>query len=354
MQLTDLSPLDYPRQRWFWLVALAALAAAVYLGLLERINDTSNIGMSGLFLLGACSLIWDDRRKLTLETDLPSTLLGGGLVLLTLIYSNYLLGLDSNHFSSEVATKEFFICRVSPFISLGGVALLASGFQNLRQFWRPLAIVAAMGIPSVFFINLSDISPITARFSHFLMLYGGIEAVLRDNIYIYLSLGPNTQGAVKVYEACSGIEAMNYLFSLSLMCLIMFPLKSRKLMIATPIIALIMGFVINSFRVVLMAILTALQNTTAFDYWHDGRGSLTFGMAAVLALGGFYMAIMEWDRYQYKKAKAKSSEFSAAPPSSTSFQPLSEDYLLPPDLDLSTQDLELPGTLDFGPDRPQS
>lgn len=354
MQLTDLSPLDYPRQRWFWLVALAALVAAVYLGLLERINDTSHLGMSGLFLLGAASLIWDDRRKLTLETDMPSTLLGGGLVLLTLVYSQYLLGLDSNHFSSEVPTKAFFICRVSPLVSLLGVALLASGFQNLRQFWRPLAIVAAMGIPSIFFINLSDISPITARFSYFLMLYGGIEAVLRDNIFIYLSLGPNSHGAVKVYEACSGIEAMNYLFGLSLMCLIMFPLRSRKLMAITPIIALIMGFVINSFRVVLMAILTALQNTTAFDYWHDGKGSLTFGMVSVLALGGVYMAMMEWDRYQFKKSKAQALESSPEQKSSAPFRPVSEEYLLPPDLDISVQDLELGGGLDFGSDRPQS
>lgn len=346
MQPTTLSPLDYPRQRWFWLVALAAMVAAVYLGLLDRINDTSHLGMSGLFFLGAASLIWDDRHKLTLETDRLSTLIGGGLVLLTLLYSHYLLGLDSNQFSAEIATKEFFICRITPLVSLFGVTLMASGLQNLRQFWRPLAIVAAMGVPSVFFINISDISPITARFSHFLMLYGGIDAVLRDNIYIYLNLGPNAQGAVKVYEACSGIEAMNYLFGLSLTCLIMFPLRSRKLMAITPIIALGMGFIINSFRVVLMAILTAIQNDTAFDYWHDGKGSLTFGMVAVLSLGGFYMLMMEWDRYQFKQNKAKPGEFSDRSPQ---FQPLSDDYLIPPDLDVSVQDLELDPDLDLLP-----
>ncbi|MGA1626717.1 MAG: archaeosortase/exosortase family protein, partial [Prochlorothrix sp.] len=121
---------------------------------------------------------------------------------------------------------------------------------------------------------------------------------------------------------------------------------SRKLMAITPIIALGMGFIINSFRVVLMAILTAIQNDTAFDYWHDGKGSLTFGMVAVLSLGGFYMLMMEWDRYQFKQNKAKPGEFSDRSPQ---FQPLSDDYLIPPDLDVSVQDLELDPDLDLLP-----
>ncbi|WP_353258938.1 cyanoexosortase A [Prochlorothrix hollandica] len=341
MQLTNSSPLELARQPYVWLLALAGLVSSVYLSLLWRIEDVAHLGMSGLFLMAAASLIWDRRSSLTLHSHwLPSSL-GAGLVLLSLGYSHYLVGLDSAHFSTEIINLSFFACRLSPFISLLGVALLMSGFRHLRQFWRELAIIAAMGIPSMISTTLSDISPITARFTHFLLSYSGIDAVLKDNIYIYLSLGPNTQGAVKVYEACSGLESMNYLFGLSIVCLIMFPLRSRVTMALVPFAAVSLAFVINSFRVMLMAILTALQNKESFDYWHDGPGSLSFGLFAVLALGGVYMLLMNHDEHQRLKARSARGE------GDFSTLKTKDDYLLPPDLQISLDDIDPSASFDF-------
>jgi exosortase/archaeosortase family protein len=50
-------------------------------------------------------------------------------------------------------------------------------------------------------------------------------------------------------------------------------------------IAISLSFTINGLRVALMAVLKALSNQSAFDYWHIGNGSLIFSTIAVLSFG---------------------------------------------------------------------
>ncbi len=255
----------------FLLVAVAAALVAIYMTLLSKAGDTAHLGMSGLFWLAIGSLIWEKRHKLILESSILPSLVGILLIAIVL-------------WQAAVVNVGHFL-RISPLISAVAVGLLASGFKGLKQYWGEFAILFFLGVPSVMASFLADISPITAKFSAFLLWYSGFEVQLRD-VYVILPTG-----SVKVYAACSGMEAMTYVLGLSVICLVMFPIGRSKQIIA-PIVAIAIGFVVNAIRVAVLAILAAHQNQAAFDYWHEGEGSLIFGMIAVGIFGLFYFFLM--------------------------------------------------------------
>jgi len=53
------------------------------------------------------------------------------------------------------------------------------------------------------------------------------------------------------------------------------------------LVAVLVGFIVNGVRVALMAVLVALSQQDAFEYWHQGDGSLIFSMIGVLLFGLF-------------------------------------------------------------------
>lgn len=291
-------------RNYFWLLALAAGLTAIYLTLVWRADDTAHLGMSGLFLLAVGSLLWDRRSNLSFTGNRTSTLVGTVLVGVVLWASNFLVNSDA--LSKSSGNLEFYLLRLSPFFAALGVALLASKFQQVKQFWRELVIIFFMGAPSVIAISLTDISPITAKFSTFLLWYTGFNVVLQDT-YIYVALNEAAQGVVEVYEGCSGIEAMTYLLGLSVVCLVMFPIARFKRFFI-PLIAVTIGFVINAIRVALMAVLSASGDRSAFDYWHEGDGSLLFGLFSVLAFGGLYMVLLHLEEMNQNRSNIPEPE----------------------------------------------
>jgi exosortase/archaeosortase family protein len=64
--------------------------------------------------------------------------------------------------------------------------------------------------------------------------------------------------------------------------LLMFPTRwTQKVLL--PLIAVGIGFVLNGFRVALLAVV--VNDQAAFKYWHDGGGSLIFSAVGVGLLG---------------------------------------------------------------------
>jgi cyanoexosortase A len=129
------------------------------------------------------------------------------------------------------------------------------------------------------------ISLLTAKFSAFLLWCSGFQVSLQG---VYINL---PTGSVKVYSGCSGMESMTYLLGLSVICLVMFPIQRRK-QIFVPIVAVAVGFFLNGVRIAFLTVLIASLNKQAFDYWHEGEGSLIFGMIAVMIFGFFYLFLL--------------------------------------------------------------
>lgn len=236
----------------------------LYLTLVARVGDTAHWGMSLLFILAAGILFWEKRQSLQFEAGASSRLIGVGLISWVLWEGCFI---QADEYQTTL--------RLLPLISAVGLGLLASGFKGLKQYRQELTILFFLGVPSILAQFIADISPITAAFSATLLWLTGFDVTTTQDVYINLP-----GGSVQVYEGCSGIESITYLLGISVVCLNLFPV-SRIQQILLVGLAVLIGFVVNGIRVALMAVLFAAQQQAAFDYWHQGDGSLIFGVAAI-------------------------------------------------------------------------
>ena len=177
---------------------------------------------------------------------------------------------------------------ISPLISAIGLGLVASGFKGLKQYWQELLILFFLGVPQVTLLSLIDISALTAKFAAFVLWYLGFKVSLQG---VNINL---PGGGVEVFSGCSGMESILHLWGLAVLFLVMFPTKGSK-RILVPIVAVLLAFLINGVRVVLMALLAVSSNQQAFKYWHKGDGSLIFSMISVLLFGLFCLFMLRVD-----------------------------------------------------------
>jgi cyanoexosortase A len=243
----------------FWLAATALGLSGIYLSLAWRLTENFSFLSISIVLLGMLLyLLWEKREVLTLESDIFSTLLGIFLIASVLIKS--------------IANPYFgFLFQISPLLSGLGIALVASGLKGLRQYGQEFILLLAISIPETLLLQLFDISTVTAKFSAFFLLHLGFDVSLQG---VNLML---PTGAVEVNPGCSGLENMIWLLRLAALFLVLFPMSFWK-QILVPLIALILGFLVNSVRVALMAILVAYSNQDAFKYWHEGDGAQVFSL----------------------------------------------------------------------------
>ena len=274
MKATSLAEIRPLQNTQFWLLAIAGGLIAVHLSLIWRVTaDFNQIIISILGWGAALSLLWDKRHTLNLESDVFSSFLGLLLISFVLIRSWFVVSFDT-------------LFDLSPFIGGLGLAMLASGVKGLRQYWLELTIILALNAPIGMLLERIDISPLTAKFSAFILSHVGFE-VVRQGVNIILPTG-----AVEVYPGCSGLEGILRLLRLAVLFLVMFPTNLiNKLLI--PIVAVLVAFVVNSVRVALMAVLVAYSNQEAFEYWHLGTGSQIFFLISTLLFGGFCYLISQ-------------------------------------------------------------
>lgn len=251
----------------FLLLGIGASLIAIQLSVTSRIDSSNIFGTSLVFLAAVSSLIWDKRDKLTLESGILSSFCG--LLVISLIYILGLFTINST-----------FLWYLAPLVSAFGLALLASGFKGLKQYkgelFALLCFAASIVLPKFIF----DISPLTAKFTAFVLWCGGFKFTLLGKI-IYTSTG-----GIEVYAGCSGIELVIQMLGFAVIFILMFNLNLKQKII-TFIVAPLIGFIVNGFRVALMALIVAYGDQQSFKYWHDGDGSLIFSTIAVVLFGLF-------------------------------------------------------------------
>lgn len=254
----------------FLLLSVAAGLIAIHLHLIWKSNNTDFLITSLIFWIAACLLVWKRRHALNLETGALSSCLGLLLIVAVLLKST---------------SPSISFPYVLPLISALGIGLLASGFKGLKQYWRELVILFFLGVPHVTLFWLIDISELTAKFVAFVLWYSGFE-VWRHGFSVALPTG-----GIEVYPGCSGMLNVLDQLRLAVLLLVMFPTKwSKKILV--PFVAVLIGFVVNGFRVVLMTLLAASSNQKGFEYWHVGDGSLIFSTISVLILCLFCFVLL--------------------------------------------------------------
>lgn len=277
MKAFSLPPVRTLTVAQFWLLAIAAGIVTIHLSLTDRIADVSFFSLSLVFWIAVASLIWQKRDSLNLDSSVFSTILGILLLAVVLLksYSN--------------PTTNFL--GVFPFICSLGFGLVASGFKGLRQYWKELLILFFLGVPKVVLWPVIDISAITAQFATIIMWYSGFQ-VIRQGFNVILP-----GGGVNVNMGCSGLEGMFYLLGLAVLALVMYPVTGRKRYFV-PIVAITLAFIVNVFRVAVMAFFANAQNQPALEYWHVGQGSLIFSLISVVLFGLFYLFLLRQEEIE--------------------------------------------------------
>ena len=248
---------------------LLALLLGLYIHGLLQFEDIAHIGVSLLYFLAILKINLNKKNQLETRVSIPSASLG-----------IFILGLIIWQFFDRNVTENFL--RAMPLLSGIGIVLTASRF-NFIGYWRELTILFFLGIPKLVISAFYDPSPLTAKFASLALWYFGFDSRIVNEVYVMLP-----EGGVKVFEPCSGLESVCYVLGLSIICLILYPISSRFLRWLVPLVASITGFTVNLFRVILLTLLSAWQQKSSFVYWHEGEGSLIFGIIAVMIFSLFY------------------------------------------------------------------
>lgn len=258
----------------FWLRAIAAGLVSIQLTLVWRVDDTDLLAANLLFLTVIASLLGDRWSQLNRQSSYLASGLGTLLLVFVLLRSS---GLPSTTF-----------LLLAPLVAGFGLALLTSGFAQLRQYSQEFTALAFLGVPRAILPMLMDPTPWTAKMATLILWYSGFS-VVQDGLNIQMA-----GGAVEVYPGCSGIESMTHVLSLTGLFLVLMPLgwMSRLFLLVA---GLGIAFVVNAFRVALMAYLVANSQPDAFRYWHEGAGSLIFSMIAVAIAGAVCYLVMRFN-----------------------------------------------------------
>ncbi|OUL21067.1 cyanoexosortase A [Nostoc sp. 106C] len=284
MNITDLISPKLFKNEPLWLLSITAGLEAICLTLVWKAHDIGHLGMSILFLFATGSLLWDKRHTLRFESDVFSSIVGLLLIIWVL-------------WQSATQNLEHTL-RLLSFTSAFGVSLLASGFKGLKQYWEELIILFFLGVPSVLADLLIDISPLSAKFATFLLWYSGFD-VTNVGVNIYLPTG-----SIKVAYSCSGIDTINYILGISIIAMVMFPIAKIKRFFV-PIFAIILGFVINGVRIAMLAVMEG-TNKAAFDSWHGGQASYSYGVLGILIFGLVYMLLLKQEEQQTQNSERSS------------------------------------------------
>ncbi len=252
--------------RGTWLVILASSLVLFHLEAVWKLSngDTEALVTYVLFLGSIGSLLWAKRASLQLESSAVASVVGATLLALVL--------LKGSSFYNVFA-------QISPLVSALGLALIASG-RHLKQYALEFLLVATLVSTPLFewlfSQHLQTISTLSAKYAYLILWYTGFSVVSIGSKIILPT------GSVDVYIACSGFQSMLQLFKISILFLAMFPTAGWWRKLVLPLAAVATAFLVNGFRVALMAILNASDDPFAFKYWHNGDGSNIFSMIAML------------------------------------------------------------------------
>jgi len=217
---------------------------------------------------------------------------------------------------------------VSPRTAIFSIALIGSGWQGLREYFRPLLAFLVFslvdGITHQLFTSLPDnfsFPQLTANVSGFLLHYLGFNVSL-ENVSIIL---PN--GSVEVIYWCTGGPLVSLLLQLTLVLFIVAPLNWRFcLKLLAGLVGI--GFFLGIARVALLAVVVSDQS--AFEFWHGDAGNQIFSLIAFTIW--IVIAHFVYEHYEnqvQQQQQDSSNEISASQESSLTVSAQSESSRIP-------------------------
>lgn len=229
--------------------------------------------MSLLLWASMAILLWDRRQQLKINQDKLSIFLGYVLVAAVLVIS--------------IVRPGEKVLGFFPLAAYSGWFLIFIGAAQGRFYLKEFCILAIFGIPKLVPDTAFGLAPVTAKVAAYALWYLGYPVSLNKDVYIQV---PN--GGVEVVPACSGINLILHMLSISVIFLCVFPPR-RSHCIPFIIIAMLLGFLMNGARVAMLAALSPPQFSAQFHYWHSASGASLFVLLTLVIYGVFYFSILK-------------------------------------------------------------
>jgi cyanoexosortase A len=228
--------------------------------------------MSLLLWASISMLLWDRRQQFKINQGKVSSFLGYVLVAAVLVISIVHPGEKMLGFFPLAAYLGWFLIFV--------------GAAQTKFYLKEFCILAIFGIPKLVPDTAFGLAPITAKFAAYILWYLGYP-VTSNGFYIQL---PN--GGVEVVPACSGINLILHMLSISVIFLCVFPTR-RSHSIPFALLAMLLGFLMNGIRVAMLAALSPPQFSAQFHYWHSASGASLFVLLTLVIYGLLYFSLLK-------------------------------------------------------------
>ncbi len=266
----------------FWLFSSVISSAILYLNLVWKATaDIDKLTTESLFGVAILWLLWRQRDKLNFKSSLLATCFGSVLILLVLVKSLSLFWFEST------------LIPLIPIFIAFGLALIASGFKGLRQYWRELFFAWFLffpeGVMGTAIDKLIHITVINAKLASFLLHYVGFSVASQSN-QVILNLPELGQFTALVDYPCAGIPMIVLMLRISLLLIAFFPLPKKERFLV-PLVSLGIGFGLGVIRVCMLTVL--LPEEAKFDYWHGTAGSQIFSTLAIVIFSFFCHSILK-------------------------------------------------------------
>ena len=175
-----------------------------------------------------------------------------------------------------------------PLIAFLSWFLIFVDLKQLNLYLKEFVILLTFGLPKLIPESAFGLSSLTAKFSAFL-LHSSVSypVQLVNSTLIQI---PN--GSVEVVPACSGVSLMVHMLSISVIFLCLFPAKKMD-WVLLPVLAVLIGFVLNGIRVAVLASLSRPESLNNFQYWHSASGASVFVLAALLLYSALWFCFFK-------------------------------------------------------------
>lgn len=252
----------------FLLLFIFGLISVINLTLYWRVEQNFNQWFLELTLYG--SILWhlyQKRYDLTLVSVFPANFIGCCLIIIPYLNANFSV--------QEISIFWYFL----PLITSVGFALLASGFQGIKQFRQYLVITAIFPLVEILVKLLGmliKITVISAKFTSFLLWYLGFDSTTQGTLVSV------NNGTIDVLSECTAIPLLILLLKVSFLLIILFPSLLKNIYLPF-IISVVISGVFSVIRLAIIALV--VTDKPAFNYWHGSQGGDIFALLSFLLFG---------------------------------------------------------------------
>ncbi len=252
----------------FFILFIFGLVTSTHLTLYWRVEQNANDWFFQLLLYASVIFhIYERRNNLAFVSQFPANFVGCCLIIIPYINAKF----------SVQEISIFWYCL--PLISAIGLALLASGFQGIKQFKRELAVIAIFPLIFVFVKLLGmliRITVISAKLTSYLLWYLGFNSATQG------SLVSVNNAVIDILSECTAIPLLIMLLKFSFVLAILFPSYLKNIYLPF-ILSVLISVILSVIRLVIIALV--VTDKPAFSYWHGSQGGDIFALLSFLSFG---------------------------------------------------------------------